>query len=151
MSKRIYVCSSWGNQSYDDLVKLLRLAGHDVHDWRAPPSGDPGFAWQEIDPDFVRGKSVDTATYRNWLLHPAAVRGFKNDRDGMMWAQVGILLLPAGRSAHTEAGYMRGYGTPVFVLRPDDQEPDLMYKLFNGVTSDVRELFRMIDTVQVSN
>lgn len=148
--KRIYVASSWRNEGYEYLVNRLRNGGHEVWDWRNPPNSQPGFKWSEIDPDYKHGDPVDTDTYRNWLLHPAAERGFANDRDGMMWAQIGVLLLPAGRSAHTEAGYMRGYGKPVFVLRPNDQEPDLMYKLFNGVFSSIPELVVALSTVQVA-
>ena len=44
-SHKIYVASSWRNEYYPEVVKVLRDAGHDVYDFRNPPSGDPGFKW----------------------------------------------------------------------------------------------------------
>ena len=43
MKKNIYVASSWRNEYYPEVVAKLREAGHDVFDFRNPPSGDPGF------------------------------------------------------------------------------------------------------------
>ena len=49
MSKRkIYVASSWRNEYYPEVVAKLREAGHDVYDFRNPPSGDPGFKWSGV-------------------------------------------------------------------------------------------------------
>ncbi len=39
---KIYVASSWRNVHYEGVVKALREAGHDVYDFRNPPSGDEG-------------------------------------------------------------------------------------------------------------
>ena len=45
MKHQIYVASSWRNEYYPEVVEKLREAGHDVYDFRNPPSGDPGFKW----------------------------------------------------------------------------------------------------------
>ena len=37
---KIYVASSWRNEFYTEVVETLREAGHDVYDFRNPPSGD---------------------------------------------------------------------------------------------------------------
>jgi len=48
----------------------------------------------------------------------------------MRKADVCVLLLPSGRSAHLEAGYFVGAGKHLFVLLADSaQEPELMYKM----------------------
>lgn len=44
-----------------------------------------------------------------------------------------MLVLPCGRSAHTEAGWMAGRGKKVVVYIPKMEEPELMYKLFDRV------------------
>lgn len=142
---KIYVASSWRNQSYPALVDRLRADGFDVWDWRDPPNGDSAFKWEEIEPNYKHGDPVSTAEYRNWLIHPAAERGFANDFDGMEWCDICVLLLPCGRSAHTEAGFIRGRGKPVFVVRPDYQEPDLMYKLHCGVFDTYGELLAALE------
>ena len=43
MKHKIYVASSWRNEYYPEVVEKLREAGHEVYDFRNPPSGDPGF------------------------------------------------------------------------------------------------------------
>ena len=45
----IYVASSWRNTYYPEVVQALRDAGHEVYDFRNPPSGDPGFHWSDVD------------------------------------------------------------------------------------------------------
>jgi hypothetical protein len=49
-------------------------------------------------------------------------------------------VLPCGRSAHTEAGWMKGAGKKVIVYIPEMQEAELMYKLFDLVSDNLEEL-----------
>jgi nucleoside 2-deoxyribosyltransferase len=60
----------------------------------------------------------------------------------MDWADCCVLVLPCGRSAHIEAGYMAGRGKPVWVLAVEPCEPELMYKLCKpgGLVTSVVEL-----------
>ena len=76
-----------------------------------------------------------TDQYRAALEHPIAQAGFKSDFDAMQWADVCVLVLPCGRSAHSEAGWMKGAGKKVIVYQIWEEEPELMYKLFDGVCS----------------
>ena len=39
MKHKIYVASSWRNVYYPDVVAKLRKTGHEVYDFRNPPSG----------------------------------------------------------------------------------------------------------------
>ena len=48
-----------------------------------------------------------------------------------------MLVLPCGRSAHTEAGWFAGKGIKTVVYIPEKQEPELMYKLFDAVVDSV--------------
>ena len=45
------------------------------------------------------------------------------------------VLAYCGRSAHSEAGWMKGAGKKVIVYQIWEEEPELMYKLFDGVCS----------------
>ena len=45
-----------------------------------------------------------------------------------------------GRSAHTEAGWMKGAGKRVIVYIPEMQEAELMYKLFDLVSGNLEEV-----------
>jgi len=55
-----------------------------------------------------------------------------------------VLVLPCGRSAHTEAGWMAGAGKRVIAYIPEMVEPELMYKLFDAVVGDLDELVKAL-------
>jgi len=129
---KIYVASSWHNKQQPDIVKLLRDNGHDVYDFH-----DNGFPWEELDPEW---KQWDVRRYRAGLWHPTAEKHFRLDMEALNWADVCVLLLPSGRSAHTEAAWHRGRGKPVIIHMPELYETELMYKLFNAITETDEEL-----------
>lgn len=133
---KIYVASSWRNNLQDVAVKTLRELGHEVYDFKNPPKNS-GFAWSEIDPDW---KNWTSEQYVEALNHPRAVEGFDSDFDAMKWADTCVMVLPCGRSANTEAGWMKGAGKKVFVYIPFEQEPELMYKLYDGIITSVDQL-----------
>lgn len=137
MMRKIYVASSWRNEFYPEVVRALRGAGHEVYDFRNPPSGDPGFKWSGISENYMEWSPEE---YREQLSHPKAVRQFANDIEAMEGCDTCVLVLPCGRSAHTEAGWFAGSGKRVLVYIPVRQEPELMYKLFDGVCCTMEEL-----------
>ena len=61
-----------------------------------------------------------------------------------MWADACVLVLPCGRSAHTEAGWMAGHGKKVVVYIPKMEEPELMYKLFDKVAGTLDEVIKAL-------
>ena len=138
---KIYVASSWRNQYYPEVVKSLREAGHDVYDFRNPPHGGNGFRWTDIDPDAFRW-TFDQ--YARWLTHPLAERQFAADLEALEWADTCVLVLPCGRSAHTEAGWLAGHGRRVIVYIPEMVEPELMYKLFDRVVDNLDDLCKTL-------
>ncbi len=144
---KIYVASSWRNPFYPDVVDALRKAGHDVYDFRNPPHGGSGFHWTDIDenaPNWTFDK------YTEGLGHPLAEKQFAADLEALEWADTCVLVLPCGRSAHTEAGWCKGMGKLTLVYIPEMQEPELMYKLFDGATDSLEELERLIRLLTVS-
>ena len=134
---RIYVASSWRNAYQPEVVRSLREAGHEVYDFRNPTHNPGGFRWSDVDAGW---QGWSTAEYIGNLTHPIAERGFKADFDAMMWADVCVLVLPCGRSAHAEAGWFAGQGRKTVVYLPEKQEPELMYKLFDTVTDSIEGL-----------
>jgi len=138
---RIYVASSWRNPYFPEVVTRLREAGHEVYDFRNPPHGGAGFHWTDIDPN---APAWTYAQYAEGLHHPLAERQFQADIDALTWADTCVLVLPCGRSAHTEAGWMAGAGKRVVAYIPEMVEPELMYKLFDGVAGSLEELVEKI-------
>ena len=131
------MASSWRNGFYPEVVEALRRAGHEVYDFRNPPSGDEGFKWSCVAENYMEWSPQE---YREQLEHPKAVRQFDNDIKAMEACDTCVLVLPCGRSAHTEAGWFAGRGRTVVVYIPVRQEPELMYKLFSAVCCSMDEL-----------
>lgn len=139
----IYVASSWRNTRQPDIVTLLRAAGHAVYDFREPKPGEHGFAWSEIDEDWVRWNTFE---FRAALTHPVARYGFANDMDALRACDACVLVLPCGRSAHLELGYAVGAGKRTFILAETLDEPELMYAMTGGVFANMDELLRALET-----
>ena len=133
----IYVASSWRNPFYPEVVKRLRAEGHDVYDFRNPPHGGAGFHWTDVDGNAPNWTFEE---YAEGLHHPLAERQFAADLVALEHADTCVLVLPCGRSAHTEAGWMAGRGNRVIVFIPEMVEPELMYKLFDRVVGSLDEL-----------
>lgn len=138
---KLYIASSWRNQHYPSVVESLRSAGFDVYDFRNPGPGEEPFKWEFVGDDWL---DWTPEQYREKLGHPRSERQFGNDLRAMESCDACVLVLPCGRSAHTEAGWFAGRGRKVIVLIPEKQEPELMYKLFDGVACNVDEVIAML-------
>lgn len=137
---RIYVASSWRNPIQPKVVNALREDPElEVYDFRNPAPGDNGFSWEQIDP--VWGLWTETE-FRDALEHAIANDGFKKDMTALKNCDLCILVLPSGRSAHLEAGYATGAGKPTIIYLPTGSlfEPELMYKMANGIVTTMNEL-----------
>jgi hypothetical protein len=144
---RIYLASSWRNTNQAGLVSVLRMWGHQVYDFKSRdrmPCGGPvatAFSWAEVDPAW--GTWHPRAYRQHVTTSERAASGFLGDFRGMEWADTCVLLLPCGRSAHLEAGYMKGRGKRLiihFVSDKSNEEPDLMYLMADHITIDNGEL-----------
>lgn len=129
MRMNLYVASSWRNRFQPGVVARLRAEGHEVYDFRNPAGAgeNTGFGWQQID---VNWRFWTPERYKQALTHAVAQRGFEADERGMIRADACVLVLPSGRSAHVEFGWMVGRGKLGYVLLSEEGfEPDLMYLL----------------------
>ena len=135
MSK-VYVASSWRNEHQPGVVERLRRDGHDVYDFRNPTEGDGGFHWSEID---TAWQTWTPEQYIEGLRHPVAQRGFLTDMTALKWADIVVLVLPCGRSAHLELGYAVGAGKRTIVLLSDG-EPELMNLMVGRLATSVEEV-----------
>ena len=88
---------------------------------------------------YMKRKIYVASSWRN-EYYPKAVRQFHNDIKAMEACDACVLVLPCGRSAHTEAGWFAGRGKKTVVYIPERLEPELMYKLFDGVCCTMEEL-----------
>lgn len=133
---RIYLASSWRNPHQPWLVELLRSHAHEVYDFRNPPFST-GFKWADIGLELP----CTAEAYRAALLsHARAAQGFNADFAAMRWADTGLLVLPCGRSAHLELGWMAGAGKRTLILTQDNEEPELMALLADRICISVDEV-----------
>lgn len=137
---KVYVASSWRNPFQQDVVEFLRSQGHEVYDFKNPP-GRTGFQWSDIDQNW---QNWSTEQFHEALNHPIAQAGFDSDFNAMKWADTCVMVLPCGRSANTEAGWMKGAGKRVMVYSPKKEEPELMYKIYDLVSDS---MFRINDEI----
>ena len=138
---RIYLASSWRNEAQPAAVQLLRLAGHEVYDFRNPDHGLGGFHWSDIDPDW---QSWSPEAYRKHLLQsPVAAQGYLTDFRAMKWCDTCVLLLPCGRSAHLELGWCAGAGKRT-VICLSDGEPELMNLLADDICIDMVAVVKLL-------
>lgn len=143
---KIYVASSWRNQHQQRVVAALRAAGHEVYDFMNPSETDKGFAWSDIDENWQYWSNDE---YIKALHHPIAEKGFANDFNAMNWADACVLVMPCGRSAHTEAGWMQGAGKPTVVFIPEEAEPELMYKVFQRVCTSIGQVIDQLAAAEI--
>jgi hypothetical protein len=131
---KLYLVGSLRNPEVPSLAARLRAAGHVVFDdWMAAgPEADD--KWMEYEK--ARGRNFAQA-----LEGYAAKHVFEYDRSHLDESEGGILLLPAGRSGHLEAGYLIGQEKPLWILMPGEPERfDVMYRFSTGVFTDEADL-----------
>lgn len=127
------------NTAIPPLGVELRNLGHDVFDDWFAPGPDADDHWRAYEKS--RGR-----TYAEALYGKSAKTIFNFDKANLDWCDAGILVAPAGKSAHMELGYLIGQGKLGFVLF--DQEPerwDVMYQFASGVYFNKQQLFGVID------
>ena len=123
----LYVASSWRNPLYGGVIEVLKAAKVLHYDFRHPAPGNDGFHWREIDGGW---QTWTPSVYRQALEHPLACRSFRCDMDALKACTRLLLVLPCGRSAHLELGYVIGAGKETIIYYPETEqlEPELLYK-----------------------
>lgn len=131
----IYLIGSLRNPKVPELGNELRAWGYNVfEDWYAAgPNADD--EWRKYEQG--RGRSFVEA-----LQGLAVGHVFDFDSKHLLEADIGILMLPAGKSGHLELGVLVGRGKRTYILL--DGEPkrwDMMYLFATAVFTDKEELF----------
>lgn len=135
MSKFVYLIGSLRNAQVPVLAAKLRAERHEVFDdwYAAGPEADD--YWMQYEKD--RGH-----TFTQALKGHAAQHVFEYDKSHLDRSGVAVLVLPAGKSAHLEFGYMIGSGKEGYILMDGEPERyDVMYKFATGVFTNEKDLF----------
>ena len=133
--KSIYLIGSLGNENIPGIANELeeRLEYEVFADWFAP-GPDADSYWRAYAK--ARGMS-----YQQALNSHAAKHIFEFDKFHIDRCDIGVLVMPAGRSGHLELGYMVGQGKPGFILFEEEPEKwDIMAQFATGVACNMDEL-----------
>lgn len=139
----LYLIGSLRNLYLPNIAETLRKTGVEVFDdwYAAGPHADD--AWKAYETR--RGR-----TYEEALRGYAAEHVFRFDLKHLQRCDAAVLVLPAGKSAHLELGWVLGQGKPGWVLlEPAMPRWDVMYQFATGVYADIDELAETIRTVRV--
>lgn len=121
-NKVIYLIGSLRNENIPVMAKQIRELGFEVFDDWFSPGPEADDFWRNYEK--VRGSTYKQAL-RNW----AGRHVYEFDKTHIDRADIGVLYMPGGKSAHLELGYMIGQGKPCFVLFDEEPERwDVMYQ-----------------------
>lgn len=129
----IYVIGSLRNPAIPEIAKKLRGIGLDAFDdwFSAGPEADDKWRDYEIN----RGRAFGEA-----LGGISAQHVFNHDKKHLDRCDLGLLVLPAGRSGHLELGYIIGQGKPGYILHDNPERWDVMYGFASGVFTNEEQL-----------
>lgn len=130
---KVYIASSWKNEaSVKWMAAFLRSQGFEVDDFTDDSAGRFVFHYSELG-------NLEELDAIRFLQYEKAQRAFEEDKRMIDWADAVVLLLPAGRSAHLEAGYAKGRGKQLIIYQSDFPvgEFDVMYGFADLITSNV--------------
>jgi len=132
--KVIYLIGSLRNKKIPYIAKEIRELGFEVFDDWFSPGPEADDFWRKYEK--VRG-----STYKEALNNYAGKHIYEFDKFHVDRADIGILCMPAGKSAHLELGYMIGQGKPCYILFDEEPERwDVMVQFAKDVFFDIENL-----------
>lgn len=133
---KVYLLSSLKNPRLPHIGNAIRAFGFEVFDhwWGGGPEADDW--WQRYET--IRGRSYSEALYDHYAQHI-----FTYDLGHLNSSDIGVLVLPCGKSGHLELGYLVGQGKPTYVLFNGEPERyDVMYLFATKIFFDEESLLR---------
>ena len=139
--KQIYIIGSLRNEKIPHIAKELRKLGFIVFDDWFSPGPEADEFWRKYEK--VRG-----STYKQALTNFAATHVFEFDKHHIDQSDIGVLIMPAGKSGHLELGYMIGQGKPGLIFFEEEPERwDVMHQ-FGTICVSMKELQNELIAIQ---
>lgn len=145
---KLYLIGSLRNKEVPRLAKEIResTSVEVFDDWfAAGPEADDWWKTYETE----RGHS-----YAEALNGYAARHVFEFDKHHLDTADIGVLLLPAGRSGHLELGYLAGQSKLTYILLDgsyqDEGRFDVMYRFATRVFQKEEDLINELKEISGS-
>ena len=125
---KIYIASSWKMSDIClSLSGLIRSWGHEVDCFCDESTGRFVLDYRELG-------STQELDAINFLEFEKTQKSFIEDKKHLDWSEAVVMVLPCGKSAHLEAGYVKGQGKRLYILGEFPKgEFDVMYGFANGL------------------
>ena len=137
---KVYIASSWKMSEWVIAWKEgLEKHGHKVDAFCDDSDMRFVFHFSEIgDP-----ADLDAISF---LADPRSRRAFEEDKKWLDWADVCLLVLPSGKSAHLEAGYAKGQGKLLIIWQNEfpKGEFDVMYGFADLITESTSVIIEFL-------
>ncbi|KEO84782.1 hypothetical protein [Tumebacillus flagellatus] len=138
---KIYLASSWKNaEKVKNITGILRNFGHEVDAFCDSSTGRFVFNFGQL-PDVTSHNAMTI------LAEESVQRAFAEDKKWIDWADCVLLVRPAGKSAHLEAGYAKGAGKLLIIYEEqfENGDFDVMYGFADLVTDNFAWVVRMLE------
>ena len=134
-----FIASRWRNRDKVlELVKQLRERNKTVFSFFEGSKKVFSIFDSKLDPESVMKKFEST---KKWQKDQRVRKIFEKDVEGLKKAKVLILLLPAGKSAHIEAGVAYGLGKKC-ILIGDQKEAESLYFIFDEIYPSIDDYLK---------
>ena len=148
---KIYIASSWKNKEDVTLMaKFLKGQGHEVDNFTDDSQGRFIFSLEELENILANDRIINSSSHGRVIKamnHEMSQRAFQEDKSMIEWADVLILLLPCGKSAHMELGYAKGIGKKIIIFSHNGFTMDdfeVMYGFAHLITYSISEVFEKL-------
>lgn len=132
-----FVSGRWRNRdNVLDLTKKIRTKGYSAYCFLEAPHNNHVVS-NNPEEDMQRFEKLD------WRHDPYVKEIFRNDMEGERNSSVFVMLLPAGKSCHLEAGVAYGMGKRC-VLIGEQKEAESLYLIFSEIYNTVDEFLYSI-------
>ena len=132
--QKIYIAGALANPEIVSVTLKLRAMGHDPFSEWYTPGPEADVRWRDYEMELG-------VSYRDALKRPSAQNTYLFDKKHIDQSDCMLMVLPCGKSAHLELGYMIGSGKPGFILMPGEPERwDVMYNFATAIFYDMKEV-----------
>lgn len=136
-----YIASRYRNkEDVLELVNLIRAKGKTVYCFIESHASVKNVGSVESDPEeaMKQFESIE-----NWQTDPRVRDVFETDMSALRASDTLVLLLPAGKSSHVEAGAAYGMGKKL-VLIGEQKETESLYLIFNQFYNSIDEFINQL-------
>jgi len=132
-----FVSGKWRNR--DNILKLTKAIRH---------KGYSAYCFLETEQNINRISNNPEEEMKkfeklNWRNDPSIKKIFENDMNGERNSGTFIMLLPAGKSCHIEAGVAYGMGKKC-ILIGEQKEAESLYLIFDEVYTTAQEFLQSL-------